>query len=301
MAQKSELASDCIPIPPLYNGSKFYPASPIREVLLSPEVREREERLSEVIASEILPRLMLVHHDVRPVEALAAPEHREIVEFGALVMSADRSEALSYFDQMRAKGHSLDTLFVHFLAPTARHLGELWEQDLCDFIDVSLGVARLQELLWIFGAPNEAPVADMRQRAFLVTTPAESHCLGLDIVASVMRAASWDLRIEKNLTAAQCAAVVAEEWFGVVGVALSVESELETVARTVKAIRRSSCNESIAVIVGGPVFTVNPDLAVQVGADATAADAPTAAILAKKLLLGQLTDISCSKQYGVRG
>ncbi len=293
MAQKSELASDCIPIPPLYNGSKFYAASPIREVLLSPEVREREERLSEVIASEILPRLMLVHHDVRPVECAAVPEHCEIIEFGALAMGADRSAALCYFEQMRAKGHSLDTLFVHFLAPTARHLGELWEQDLCDFIDVSLGVARLQELLCIFGAPNEAPVADVRQRAFLITTPAERHSLGLDVVASFMRAAGWDLCIEKNVAAAQCAAEVAEQWFAVVGVALSVESELESVARTITAVRSASCNHSIAVIVGGPVFTANPDLAVQVGADATAADAPTAAILAKKLLLRQLTAISC--------
>jgi len=293
MAQKSELASECVPIPGLHNGSKFYVASPIREVFLSPEIREREERLSEVIATEILPRLMLLHHDVRPVEALAAPEQSEIVEFGALVMGADRGAALCYFDQMRAKGHSLDTLFVHFLAPTARHLGELWEQDLCDFIDVTLGVARLQELLCIFGAPNEAPVVDMRQRAFLVTTPAERHCFGIDIVASVLRAAGWDLHIQKNITAAQGAAEVAEHWFGVVGIALSVESELETVARTIKEIRLSSFNQSVAVIVGGPVFTANPDLAVQVGADATAADAPTAAILAKKLLLRQLTGISC--------
>ena len=108
-----------------------------------------------------------------------------------------------------------------------------------------------------------------------------------------MRAAGWDLHIQKNITAAQGAAEVAEQWFGVVGIALSVESELETVARTIKEIRLSSFNQSVAVIVGGPVFTANPDLAVQVGADATAADAPTAAILAKKLLLRQLTGISC--------
>jgi len=301
MAQKSELASEYILTPGLRNSSQFYSASPIREVLVSPEIREREERLSEVIASEILPRLILAHHDVRTVKPLAAPQQSEIVEFGALVMEAELGAALRYFDQMRVKGHSLDTLFTHLLAPTARHLGELWEEDRCDFIDVSLGVARLQELVCMFGASNEAPVADMRQSAFLVTTPSEKHSFGLDIVASVMRAAGWDLRIEKNITAAQCAAEVAEQWFGVVGVALSVESGLETVGRTVNAIRRSSCNESIAVIVGGPVFTANPDLAVQIGADATAADAPTAAILAKKLLLKQLQGTSRSKLRGERG
>ena len=71
-------------------------------------------------------------------------------------------------------------------------------------------------------------MVDMRQRAFLVTTPAERHCFGIDIVASVLRAAGWDLHIQKNITAAQGAAEVAEQWFGVVGIALSVESELET-------------------------------------------------------------------------
>jgi methanogenic corrinoid protein MtbC1 len=46
-------------------------------------------------------------------------------------------------------------------------------------------------------------------------------------------------------------------------------------------------NRAIGVMVGGPAFTRNPDLVARVGADAAAVDAPTAVILAKKLLMSQ--------------
>jgi methanogenic corrinoid protein MtbC1 len=39
----------------------------------------------------------------------------------------------------------------------------------------------------------------------------------------------------------------------------------------------------IGVMVGGPVFTANPALAREVGADGTAANAPTAVLMAQKL------------------
>jgi methanogenic corrinoid protein MtbC1 len=43
-------------------------------------------------------------------------------------------------------------------------------------------------------------------------------------------------------------------------------------------------NPSILVLVGGPAFLENPDLAGRIGADATAADAPSAVRCATDLL-----------------
>jgi UDP-N-acetylmuramoyl-tripeptide--D-alanyl-D-alanine ligase len=40
---------------------------------------------------------------------------------------------------------------------------------------------------------------------------------------------------------------------------------------------------AIAALVGGPLFTANPDLAREVGADGTAINAPTAVLMAQKL------------------
>ena len=51
----------------------------------------------------------------------------------------------------------------------------------------------------------------------------------------------------------------------------------------IKAIRERSCNKSIGVMVGGPVFIKRPELAMRVGADAAAVNAPAAVFLAQKL------------------
>jgi len=47
-------------------------------------------------------------------------------------------------------GAASDSLFIELLEPAGRHLGEMWDDDRCNFFDVTVGVARLQELLAIF-------------------------------------------------------------------------------------------------------------------------------------------------------
>ena len=264
-----------------------YHRTPVPEALLRPDAHERRARLAGVITSEILPRL-LFHHQNRSVHvAVAPPGPEEIAAFGALVMGPDIGQATVYFEAMRAKGHSIDSLFVSFLAPTARYLGELWEQDRCDFIDVTIGVARLQEILGIFGSSMENPAIDQHHRALLVTTKSEKHLFGVEMVAKFMRAAGWDTTVEAYLAPKDCAALVAREWFAVFGMTLSASTGVDAVAASIEAVRRASCNPTIGVMVGGPIFSGKPDLAVQVGADAAAIDAPTAVLLAKKLLVAR--------------
>ncbi len=285
MHQKVETTTVGVPLSTIDKRAAFYSRSVIPEVLLRPDVELRQARLSGVIASEIVPRLLMLHQQSRNAALpFDPPSQLEIEEFGALAMGAEVGAALHYFEKMRAKGHSRDTLFVHFLAPTARYLGELWEQDRCDFIDVTLGVARLQALLSIFGAHEEAPVQDMHRRALLATIPGEKHVFGVDMVAKFMRSGGWDVTVAMAISANDAAVRVAREWFGVAGITLSWEGGLETVGQTIKAIRKASLNPAIGVLVGGPAFARNPELAIRVGADATAPDAPTAIILAQKLL-----------------
>ena len=265
-----------------------YAGTPVPQVLRRADYRERQARLAGVIAEQIVPRLLLIHRNNRRKDGGADAFTAEAIsEFGNLTMASDSSAARVYFDKMRARGHSLDTLFVHLLAPTARRLGEFWEQDLCDFIDVTIGVARLQELLTIFGAAEDIPLVDLQHRVLLMTAPGEQHMFGVDMVGKLMRAAGWDVTILKGPSISDIGASVARDWYGVVGFALSDEAGLEGIGRGIDEIRRMSKNRHIGVMVGGPAFTAHPERAVQVGADGVADDAPAAVILAKKLLLMQ--------------
>jgi methanogenic corrinoid protein MtbC1 len=273
----------------VYHGSgtrRCHAPSQIPDLYLRPDIEERQARLSDVIEAQIVPRLQLLHHNVRRASTHVLGSD-EIAEFGALAIAVHADGAVAYFERMREKGHSLDTLFAHLLAPTATHLGELWEQDRCDFVDVTLGVARLQELLEMFGSSAPRRVVDLQHRSLLATIPGEKHVFGVDLVATFMRGAGWDVTVEKGLDSGDIVNLVATERIAVFGMTLSAETGLDTLARTVQSVRRSSANGSIRVIVGGPAFVKTPALVAQVGADAAASDAPTAVILAKKLLLLQ--------------
>lgn len=259
---------------------------PVPDVYKRPDIQERKAVLANVISAEILPRLRQHHHGIRELAInIEPPSAEEIEAFGDLVIGPSIEAATAYFRKMQAKGHSLDTLFLHLLEPAARYLGDLWTQDRCDFIDVTIGVARLQELLTLFSATIQVEFRDMHHHALLISMTGEKHVFGVDMVAKFMRGAGWTVATGEQIGIDACARMVTIEKFGVVGVTISSTAALEAGARTIAAIRRASVNPSIGIMVGGPVFRENATLAVQIGADAAAPDAPSAVILAKKLLV----------------
>lgn len=249
------------------------------------DVADRQRRLAAVIAQEIIPRLVHLHQEVLTPCAHEphVPAQHEIETLAKLVLGPDVQRASDYIVRLKRRGLQLDVLFVQLLEPAARHLGKMWEDDACDFLDVTLGVARLQELLAIFNDTHRVSAAIEMRRAITAITPGEQHRFGLAMVEKFLRAAGWDVHSETSSTPESVAAAVRSEWFAVAGLTLSCESRLDALAETIKTIREQSCNKSIGVMVGGPVFINRPELAKRVGADGAAANAPAAVLLARKL------------------
>ena len=247
-------------------------------------MRKTRTGLERLVSDAIVPRLRMIHEPSQAAHSsTSAFSHEAIAEFSALAMDADASKTTAYLDEMRSRGLDLETLFSELLAPAARYLGQLWDQDLCQFIDVTMGVARLQQLLASFGLAAEPPGASHRQCAFLVTLPEEKHCFGIDLVARLMQDEGWDVIVSKGRGGKDIAATVRNSWCDVLGVTLSADCGFETVGRMISSIRKTSRNANLGVMVGGPAFAGRPARAIQVGADAVADDAKGAVILANKL------------------
>ncbi len=210
------------------------------------------------------------------------PSQREIEELASLVLGPDVQAATSYILRLKQRDLPLDTLFVELLEPAARHLGKMWDDDRCDFLDVTLGVARLQKLLAVFNDTHKMTASGDMRRVITATTAGEQHRFGLAMVEKFLRSAGWHVRSETGSTL-EVAAAVQSEWFAVAGITLSCESRLDALAEMIKTIRERSCNKSIGVMVGGSIFNKNPELAKRVGADAPALNAPAAVTLAQKL------------------
>ena len=182
---------------------------------------------------------------------------------------------------------SVESLYLNLLAPTARHLGELWTQDLCDFTQVTVGLSRLQrvlrELSPAFHDVDEAAVP-VGRRVLLLPCPGEQHTFGLVMVSEFFRRAGWEVAGGSWQFGMEAPSLVSADWYDVIGFSLAAEVHLDELNACIDAVRSASRNRAIGVIVGGPLFTLRPELQARVAADLIATDGKQAPQLAEQLL-----------------
>lgn len=250
------------------------------------EARQRALALSRIVQTDIIPRLMLLDRGEREVrsDVLAKLDTEAVAGFTDLILGHDITALMSAFTALMAKGYCADDLFLDLLAPSAALLGRMWDDDLCDFIEVTAGLAQLQFLLATFRSDGGIASYDSERRILLMGAPGELHTFGLAIVEQFMRKAGWHVASGLASSPEEIADLVGLAPFGVVGLTLSREGHLDQLAASIQAVRRASLNPSIGVMVGGPVFLEHPEYVERVGADASAVDAPTAVLLAQRLL-----------------
>lgn len=251
-------------------------------------------RLLSTLESDVIPRLLLMHRErgrksLRPAggrrRSVAAEDVERMV---ALVQSAAPRTARRYVAALRADGVALDSIFLELLAPTARRLGELWERDTVDFTVVTSALIRLHQLLHelALGPDPAGPdaAAIEHRRILLAVAPGEQHHFGVAMVSEFFRRAGWDIDTAAHSTRTSLVAAVRGKVFDIVGISLACDTGLKTLTQTVQELRAASLNPLMGLIVGGPAFVRNPGLALQIGADATAADARAAVGVAEDLL-----------------
>jgi len=252
---------------------------------------ERLAQLARAIENEIIPRLMLAHRAGRecPVPSDFIGEaigEADVTAFADLVLSDDEDGALAKVEAMMARGVAVERIYLELLGPTARQLGELWNQDLTDFASVTVGLGRLQrvlrELSPAFGAEVEHPANG--RRVLLLPSPGEQHTFGLAMVGEFFNRAGWDVVGGAWQGAEDAAEIARSEWFDVVGFSLAAEVHFDALRDCISAVRKVACNPAVRVIVGGPLFGAQPELVAQVGADAMARDGRQAPMMAEQLL-----------------
>jgi methanogenic corrinoid protein MtbC1 len=123
----------------------------------------------------------------------------------------------------------------------------------------------------------------------LSSTATEQHTLGLFMVAEFFVRAGWSVTLGHPVQATELPQVVAEDWYDAVGLSVSCSARLPLVTSAIAAMRRRSRNPRLAVLVGGCLFSADPALVREVGADGSAPDAAAAPALAARLAgIGQV-------------
>ncbi|WP_158637990.1 cobalamin B12-binding domain-containing protein [Sphingomonas ginsenosidivorax] len=252
--------------------------------------RDYARSLSALIEGEIIPRLMAAH--AVDAERLAVSDSEwsfddaDIEALAPLVMRVDADALLAHVEDILDRGVTVETVMVDLLAPTARLLGEYWEDDRCDFVDVTMGLWRLQEVVHEIAsrAPADRVGTQHRYRALFASMPGDQHSFGTVVIDEVFRRAGWSTDRICEAHRSDLLDRAGHGWFDMIGLTISCDCHIADLASNIAALRKISSNSRVCIMVGGRIFSANPGLAAQVGADGTASDAKLALEVAAKLV-----------------
>lgn len=252
-----------------------------------------EENVDQLIEHEILPRLLVALANSRVAgaanDAADSPhivQQTETEAFAPLALGLEAEELMAKIECFLDRGVTAEAVFIELLAPSARKLGEYWEEDRCDFVDVTMGLWRLQEVMRevALRSPVHHRGGGPARSALFTPLPGEQHCFGTLMVEEVFARAGWDSEALIEPQRSQLLQIVSDREFELVGLTVSNDCSSGELASLVTAIRSVSKCRSVKVLLGGRAVNANPQLAELAGADGTAHDANSALILADRIV-----------------
>ncbi|MDM0113816.1 cobalamin B12-binding domain-containing protein [Variovorax sp. J22R133] len=254
-------------------------------------VERRQSALARTLELDIIPRLVRFHRAVpaspAPDEAIqAAPSAQDIEDFVQLVLARDAAPSQAFVDVLAQHGTGVESIYLDLLAPAAQHLNYLWTQDLCEFTQVTLGLARLQRLAHELspGLSGDRPFRGNARRVLLLPVRGEQPTPGLAITAEFFHHAGWEVECGGGPSHVDAADIVRTEWFDILGLCAGSETKLENLRGCIHDVRVASRNRRIGVLVGGPIFVGHAERVKFVGADACGLDGKLAPAQAERLV-----------------
>lgn len=249
---------------------------------------ECQESLQDIISEQLIPRLL---NSQNYRQRLATPEvsganTAALPEFNGFTDACRQGDSLrvnQIVDSLTAQGLTQEAIFLDLITPAARHLGELWDNDLCSFTDVTCGLALMHHVIYRLGYEfRDGPhVKGEQTNVMMCCAPGSMHLLGATIVGDLFRREGASVVIEISSTEQELVRAVANEWFDVIGISVSLESQLLGLKTLVQKLRKSSGNSNVKVLLGGPIFMLVDATEKMFDADLIAINAPQAVALLK--------------------
>lgn len=233
---------------------------------------ESFSRLRSLIEGDLLPRLLLIHNAGPVPPGLVARAARvlpggEYDRFLQLLLGRHSDDALvGFLTAFLEDGHSAEAVYVDLLAPAARELGVMWEEDSCNFAEVTLACCQMQRIIRRMTRRHAFDSADGDRGRVLVEAPEDAqHTLGVIVVAEILSQTGWTVVLGQPFDT-----VPDVEGISLMAFSLSRTDQWEAAKNRIAAVR--GLVPGVEVIVGGQAFLKDPSLVSRVGADGWAED-----------------------------
>ena len=239
-------------------------------------MKEQTLAIDPAITDWVVGKLMGDHQDFVAQQAEALRGHALQL---ALACLQGREPTRTCFQAWLAQGMALDTLYLQVLAPAAGLVGQWWQSDQVDFAHGTMGYNHLQDLLIEFSPQflaQSGHSVEPGRRAFMIGQPQAQHALGLMMLAEFFRRDGWQVTSASKMGRFEALSTVANEAFDLVAISVSTSRDLGALRKVIAQMRDKSLNPRVAIMVGGPLLAMQPNLATQLGADFSSGSAEQA-------------------------
>ena len=246
--------------------------------------------LRKTLVSHVIPQLLdtAARH-----YAKASLQQVHSISLGQACVSNDPAAAEAYARSLLNQDFDIESLFLDAIPETARLFHDWWDKEEIDFIQVTTGIFRLEELVYslssdfILGGQLQNPGRQLS--ALLLKPPGSHHTLGLLLLSQYFKRYGWQVFSANQYSDEDMSSAVKSEWVDLLGFSLSEDHQIPTVKKLIARLRKQSANPGVQIMVGGPLLRMCPDLADAVGADFSCLRADQAQSQAKQLVQSRQT------------
>ena len=222
---------------------------------------ECKDSLQKVVEEQLIPRLLSSQNYSARLSAQEISDSNpepfpEFNEFTNACRKGDSLKVNKIVDALVVQGVVHERIFLELITPAARHLGALWDKDLCSFTEVTCGLALMHQVTYRLGYEfRDGPQVEGQQaHVMLCCAPGSMHFLGATIVADLFRREGASVVIEISSTEQELVRAAANEWFDVIGISVALESQLLKLPELIARLKKSSGNPHAKLLLGGPIF-----------------------------------------------
>ncbi len=226
-----------------------------------------------ILAREVLHRV--ARRAATTAQPDRAPSADELESFcDDLTRLDDDAASARTISRARREGATLDCIYLGWLAPAARRIGERWGADETSLLSTNIAAGRIYAILRGLRRAFAPPEANGRRHALFASTPGETHTMGVTMAADMFRQRGWSIDLALGRTHDEIVEALRDSDHSIIGLSASRPELTAELARLVLALH--ICKPWAKILVCGRIAELDPEIAGLVGADGAAADALSA-------------------------
>jgi len=200
------------------------------------------------------------------------------------VINGKRKDVLALVPQLLAAGHAPVELWEQALIPAMAEVGERFKNNEIFVPEMLVSARAMKEAMKIIEPSLLAAGIKPKYTAIIGTVEGDLHDIGKNLVATMWKGSGFEVvDLGVNVSPESFLAAIDEHKPDIVGLSALLTTTMPAMRETVRMIRAAG-HADLNILVGGAPITEK--YALEIGANAYAGDAASAADVAKSLLNG---------------